>query len=82
MVICKEQNLSRLWLANIVDHLFLICSILQAVHKLSEYLSFQVRNIAKELVDAFDLPDHVIRAPIGMQSTTEAYSQYTQYVGF
>ncbi|RHN62530.1 putative acyl-CoA oxidase [Medicago truncatula] len=31
----------------------------KAIHKLSEYLSFQVRNIAKELVDAFDLPDHV-----------------------
>ncbi|KEH33326.1 hypothetical protein MTR_3g435700 [Medicago truncatula] len=27
----------------------------KAIHKLSEYLSFQVRNIAKELVDAFDL---------------------------
>ncbi|KAK3011246.1 hypothetical protein RJ639_010701 [Escallonia herrerae] len=48
-----------------------------AIHKLTEYLSFQVRNIARELVDAFDLPDHVTRAPIGMQSTVEAYSQYT-----
>lgn len=57
-------------------------AILQAIHKLTEYLSFQVRNIAKELVDAFDLPDEVTRAPIGMQSTAEAYSQYTQNVGF
>jgi len=39
-----------------------------------------VRNIAKELVDAFDLPDHVTRAPIAKQSG--AYSQYTQFVGF
>ncbi|KAH7860773.1 hypothetical protein Vadar_017826 [Vaccinium darrowii] len=54
----------------------------KAIHKLTEYLSFQVRNVAKELVDAFDLPDEVTRAPIGMQSTAEAYSQYTQYVGF
>ena len=54
--------------------------IVQAIHKLVDYLSFQVRNIAKELVDAFDLPDLVTRAPIAMQS--EAYSQYTQYVGF
>ncbi|XP_050205498.1 acyl-coenzyme A oxidase 2, peroxisomal [Mercurialis annua] len=52
----------------------------KAIHKLTEYLCFQVRNIARELVDAFDLPDHVTRAPIAMQS--EAYSQYTQYVGF
>ena len=53
---------------------------LQAIHKLTEYLSFQVRNVAKELVDAFDLPDHVTRAPIAMQS--DAYAQYTQVVGF
>lgn len=53
---------------------------IKAIHKLAEYLSFQVRNVARELVDAFDLPDHVTRAPIAMQS--EAYSQYTQYVGF
>ncbi|KAJ7956848.1 Acyl-coenzyme A oxidase [Quillaja saponaria] len=52
----------------------------KAIHKLAEYLSFQVKNIARELVDAFELPDHVTRAPIAMQS--EAYSQYTQSVGF
>ncbi|KAL9229724.1 hypothetical protein vseg_005160 [Gypsophila vaccaria] len=52
----------------------------KAIHKLVDYLSFQVRNVAKELVDAFDLPDYVTRAPIAMQS--EAYSQYTQHVGF
>lgn len=39
-----------------------------------------MRNIAGELVDAFDLPDHVTRAPIAMKS--EAYTQYTQIVGF
>jgi acyl-CoA oxidase len=53
---------------------------LQAIHKLTDYLSYQVRLVAQELVDAFDLPDLIIRAPIGMQS--EAYAQYTQYVGF
>ncbi|KAF2284069.1 hypothetical protein GH714_018777 [Hevea brasiliensis] len=52
----------------------------KAIHKLTEYLSFEVRNIARELVDAFDLPDRVTRAPIAMQS--EAYAQYTQHVGF
>ena len=53
---------------------------MQAIHKLVDYLSYQVRNIAKELVDAFDLPDDVTRAPIARQS--QAYSQYTQHVGF
>lgn len=52
----------------------------KAIHKLAEYLSFQVRNVAKELVDAFELPDHVTRAPIAMQA--DAYAQYTQVVGF
>ncbi|XP_010519778.1 PREDICTED: acyl-coenzyme A oxidase 2, peroxisomal [Tarenaya hassleriana] len=52
----------------------------KAIHKQTEYLSYQVRSVAKELVDAFDLPDHVTRAPIAMQS--HAYSQYTQHVGF
>lgn len=28
--------------------------LLQAIHKLTEYLSFQVKNVARELVDAFD----------------------------
>ncbi|KAL9252081.1 Acyl-coenzyme A oxidase 2, peroxisomal-like protein [Drosera capensis] len=46
-----------------------------AIHKLVDYLSFQVRNTVKELVDAFDIPDHVTRALITMQS--EAYTQYT-----
>lgn len=54
----------------------------KAIHKLTEYLSFQVKNIARELVDAFDLPDYVIRAPIGLQTPEVAYSQYTQHVGF
>ncbi|KAL6523709.1 Acyl-coenzyme A oxidase 2, peroxisomal [Orobanche gracilis] len=54
----------------------------KAIHKLTKYLSFQVKNVAKELVDAFDLPDYVTRAPIGMQAAGEAYSQYTQYAGF
>ncbi|KAG9158317.1 hypothetical protein Leryth_000443 [Lithospermum erythrorhizon] len=36
----------------------------KAIHKLTEYLCFQVKNIARELVDAFDLPDYVTRAPI------------------
>lgn len=60
--------------------IFLSRFVSKAIHKLTEYLSFQVRNVARELVDAFDFPDHVTRAPIAMKS--EAYSQYTQYVGF
>lgn len=56
--------------------------LLQAIHKLTEYLCFQVKNVAKEMVDAFDLPDYVTRAPIGMQAAEDAYTVYTQYAGF
>jgi acyl-CoA oxidase len=52
---------------------------LQAIHKLTDYLSYQVRLVARELINAFDLPDLIIRAPIGTQS--EAYAQYIQHVG-
>ncbi|KAG6401185.1 hypothetical protein SASPL_138033 [Salvia splendens] len=54
----------------------------KAIHKLTEYLCFQVKNVAKEMVDAFDLPDYVTRAPIGMQAAEDAYTVYTQYAGF
>ncbi|WVZ50625.1 hypothetical protein U9M48_001863 [Paspalum notatum var. saurae] len=40
----------------------------KAIHKLTDYLSYQVRLVAQELVNAFDLPDLIIRAPISMQS--------------
>ncbi|KAK1392762.1 hypothetical protein POM88_011818 [Heracleum sosnowskyi] len=56
--------------------------ISKAIHKLTEYLSFQVRNVARELVDAFDIPDFVIRAPIGKQTPVEVYSEYRQHIGF
>jgi len=73
LALASHCNLkSRTW-----QQYSLVC--LQAIHKLTDYLSYQVRLVARELIDAFDLPDLIIRAPIGMQS--EAYAQYTQYVG-
>ncbi|KAK9272966.1 hypothetical protein L1049_003346 [Liquidambar formosana] len=81
-LICDLYALDRIWndigTYRIVD--YVAPNKAKAIHKLTEYLSFQVRNVARELVDAFDLPDYVTRAPIGLQS--DAYSQYTHYVGF
>ncbi|KAK7318581.1 hypothetical protein RJT34_03284 [Clitoria ternatea] len=81
-LVCDLYALDRIWndIGTYRNVDYVAPNKAKAIHKLTEYLSFQVRNIARELVDAFDLPDHVTRAPIGMQS--EAYSQYTQYVGF
>ncbi|XP_058185088.1 acyl-coenzyme A oxidase, peroxisomal [Rhododendron vialii] len=83
-LVCDLYALDRIWndIGTYRNVDYVAPNKAKAIHKLAEYLSFQVRNIAKELVDAFDLPDEVTRAPIGMQSTAEAYSQYTQYVGF
>ncbi|XP_027365510.1 acyl-coenzyme A oxidase 2, peroxisomal [Abrus precatorius] len=81
-LVCDLYALDRIWndIGTYRNVDYVAPNKAKAIHKLTEYLSFQVRNIARELVDAFDLPDHVTRAPIAMQS--EAYSQYTQYVGF
>ncbi|KEH20862.1 putative acyl-CoA oxidase [Medicago truncatula] len=81
-LVCDLYALDRIWndIGTYRNVDYVAPNKAKAIHKLSEYLSFQVRNIAKELVDAFDLPDHVTRAPIAKQSG--AYSQYTQFVGF
>lgn len=81
-LVCDLYALDRIWndIGTYRNVDYVAPNKAKAIHKLVDYLSFQVRNIAKELVDAFDLPDDVTRAPIAMQK--EAYTQYTQYVGF
>ncbi|KAL5556350.1 hypothetical protein UlMin_038586 [Ulmus minor] len=81
-LVCDLYALDRIWkdIGTYRNVDYVAPNKAKAIHKLSEYLCFQVRNIAKELIDAFDLPDQVTRAPIAMKS--EAYTHYTQYVGF
>ncbi|KAJ6419462.1 hypothetical protein OIU84_029549 [Salix udensis] len=81
-LVCDLYALHRIWndIGTYRNVDYVAPNKAKAIHKLTDHLSFQVRNIAKELVDAFDLPDHITRAPIAMQS--EAYAQYTQQVGF
>ncbi|KAJ8428452.1 hypothetical protein Cgig2_024113 [Carnegiea gigantea] len=81
-LVCDLYALDRIWkdIGTYRNVDYVAPNKAKAIHKLVDYLSFQVRNIAKELVNAFDLPDLITRAPIAMKS--EAYSQYTQYVGF
>ncbi|KAH0908949.1 hypothetical protein HID58_032270, partial [Brassica napus] len=81
-LVCDLYALDRIWndIGTYRNVDYVAPNKAKAIHKLAEYLSFQVRNVAKELVDAFELPDHVTRAPIAMQA--DAYSQYTQVVGF
>ncbi|KAJ8619165.1 hypothetical protein MRB53_015351 [Persea americana] len=81
-LVCDLYALDRIWndIGTYRNVDYVAPNKAKAIHKLTEYLSFQVKNVARELVDAFDLPDHVTRAPIGRQS--EAYMHYTQYIGF
>ena len=53
---------------------------LQAIQRLIEQLCSEVRLVAKDLVDAFGIPDFILRAPIGLKS--RQYSEYSHYVGF
>ncbi|KAJ4967201.1 hypothetical protein NE237_019050 [Protea cynaroides] len=81
-LVCDLYALDRIWkdIGTYRNVDYVAPNKAKAIHKLTEYLSFQVKNIARELVDGFDLPDYVIRAPIAMRS--EPYAQYTKYVGF
>ncbi|XP_022751054.1 acyl-coenzyme A oxidase, peroxisomal-like isoform X2 [Durio zibethinus] len=81
-LVCDLYALDRIWndIGTYRNVDYVAPNKAKAIHKLTEYLSFQVRNIAGELVDAFDLPPYVTRAPLAMKS--EAYAQYTQLVGF
>ncbi|XP_058096743.1 acyl-coenzyme A oxidase 2, peroxisomal [Magnolia sinica] len=81
-LVCDLYALDRIWndIGTYRNVDYVAPNKAKAIHKLAEYLSFQVKNVAGELIDAFDLPDSVIRAPIGMKS--EVYTQYTQNVGF
>ncbi|EEE62556.1 hypothetical protein OsJ_17355 [Oryza sativa Japonica Group] len=81
-LVCDLYALDRIWkdIGTYRNVDYVAPNKAKAIHKLADYLSYQVRLVAQELVDAFDLPDLIIRAPIGMQS--EAYAQYTQHVGF
>eukprot|EP01024_Parvocaulis_polyphysoides_P067524 TRINITY_DN8073_c0_g1_i1.p1 TRINITY_DN8073_c0_g1~~TRINITY_DN8073_c0_g1_i1.p1 ORF type:complete len:145 (-),score=20.98 TRINITY_DN8073_c0_g1_i1:332-766(-) len=59
----------------------------KAISKMIERLCGQVRGVALPLVDAFDIPDHILRAPIGLSSFSSPnedvnlYKQYLETVG-
>lgn len=58
--------------------LYFVC--MQAIHRLVEQLCFEARGVAGDLVDAFGIPDTLLKAPIGLQKGQ--YSEYTHHVGW
>eukprot|EP00252_Welwitschia_mirabilis_P022679 TRINITY_DN6209_c0_g1_i1.p1 TRINITY_DN6209_c0_g1~~TRINITY_DN6209_c0_g1_i1.p1 ORF type:complete len:688 (-),score=124.73 TRINITY_DN6209_c0_g1_i1:361-2424(-) len=82
-LLCDLYALDRIWndIGTYRNVDYVAPNKAKAILKLTESLSFEVRNVAKELVDAFGIPDFMLRAPIGMQSGQ--YTEYTtSFVGF
>lgn len=52
----------------------------KAIGRLLEHLRMEMRSMAVPLVDAFNVPDHILRSPIGLQS--QDYSTYVEVVGW
>ncbi|KDD75971.1 hypothetical protein H632_c413p1, partial [Helicosporidium sp. ATCC 50920] len=55
----------------------------KAIHRLLQKLCAKVRGVALPLVDAFGIPDFVLRAPIGLSTAQhDPYGDYLEAVGF
>jgi acyl-CoA oxidase len=56
----------------------------KAIRKMIEHLCAELRGVALPLVDSFGIPDHILRAPIGLSSMGgfDPYGEYLSSVGF
>lgn len=56
----------------------------KAIQKLIVALCSELRGVALSLVAAFGIPDHILRAPIGLaaHSGVDIYKEYLAAVGF
>lgn len=56
----------------------------KAMQRLQEELCSELRGVAVQLVDAFAIPDMILRAPIGlsMDGSNNIYKDYLTAAGF
>jgi acyl-CoA oxidase len=56
----------------------------KAIRKMIEHLCGELRGVAVPLVDSFGIPDHILRAPIGLSSMDgfDPYGEYLSSIGF
>lgn len=56
----------------------------KAIARLCEVLCAELRSVALPLVNAFAIPDHILRAPIGLgsSSASDFYKEYLSAAGF
>jgi len=63
-----------------------LCAVPQAkaIQRLIVSLCSELRGVALGLVSAFGVPDHILRAPIGLAAHTgvDMYKEYLLAVGF
>lgn len=81
-LLCDLYALDRIWqdIGTYRNQDYVAPNKAKAIQRLVEHLCYEVRLVAKELVDAFGIPDFILRAPIGLQS--RQYSEYSHCVGF
>lgn len=53
---------------------------MQAIQRQVELLCYEVRGMSGQLVDAFGIPDSMLRAPIGLK--TGQYAEYSSMIGW
>eukprot|EP00891_Asterochloris_glomerata_P007525 jgi/Astpho2/7525/Aster-02090 len=55
----------------------------KAIARMVEELCSELRGVAVPLVDAFTIPDHILRAPIGLSTShKEVYAAYLKSIGW
>ena len=55
----------------------------KAIARMVEELCSELRGVAVPLVDAFAIPDHILRAPIGLSTShKEVYAAYLKSIGW
>ncbi|KAJ7569225.1 hypothetical protein O6H91_01G067700 [Diphasiastrum complanatum] len=81
-LLCDLYALERIWedIGTYRNEDYVATNKAKAIHRLVENLCFEIRGVAGKLVDAFGIPDYMLRAPIGLQSGQ--YSEYVHYIGF
>ena len=52
----------------------------KAIQRLIDQLCSELRGVALPLVDAFAIPDHILRAPIGLSASQQHGQQYNEYL--
>jgi acyl-CoA oxidase len=63
---------------------YVAASKAKAIQRLIVQLCSDLRGVAVPLVNAFAIPDHILRAPIGIGATaaTDMYKEYLMAAGF